>query len=52
MGDSYQEGGRGGGTRGPDGGLIPSTPFLASQTPQHLAGSETPSLMLGNMTPK
>ena len=48
MGDSYLAGGA---SRGPGGGLIPSTPFLTAQTPQHLSGSETPSLY-GNMTPK
>lgn len=48
MGDSYMAGGRDGGA-----GLIPSTPFLAAQTPQHLSGNETPGMFgSGNMTPR
>ena len=47
LGDTYQPGRDG----GVGGGLIPTTPFLTAQTPQHFAGSETPGLY-GGMTPK
>jgi hypothetical protein len=52
MGNAYQSGGTAGsGGRGPEGGLIPTTPYLASQTPQHMMGSETPHVY-GSMTPR